>query len=248
MRKIKSNFLGMSLSLLLITVVTAALLSMVYNVTKDPIEELKEITLTEGVKRVITSNIEGEIEIEDPLFKNGFEFYRAYGAKGQFLGTAVKSTDKNGYGGNIVVLVGFSPDGTILGYELLEHSETPGLGDQADEWFKIKSEKKTDKRSKMGTLFFGRQDPAGNHNIIGLNPGKNNLTLSKDGGEIDAITASTITSRAFLRAIVSAYNVLDGHETIDVESGATACIEEPTVPFADTVNIISKINQVEIDE
>lgn len=248
MRKIKSNFLGMSLSLLLITVVTAALLSMVYDVTKDPIEELKEITLTEGVKRVIVSNIEGEIEIKEPLLKNGFEFYRAYGAEGQFLGTAVKSTDKNGYGGNIVVLVGFSSDGTILGYELLEHSETPGLGDQAGEWFKIKSDRETDKRSKMGTLFFGLKDPAGNHNIIGLNPGKNNLTLNKDGGEIDAITASTITSRAFLRAIVSAYNVLDSHATIDVESGATIYSEEPTELFADTIKIISKNNQVDRDE
>lgn len=99
-------------------------------------------------------------------------------------GTAVQSTDPNGFGGNLKVLVGFNADGDILGYTVLEHAETPGLGAKAGEWFQ---------KGQPGC-------------IIGKNPGKSNFTVSKDGGDIDAITASTITSRAFLRAVQQAYN------------------------------------------
>jgi electron transport complex protein RnfG len=59
----------------------------------------------------------------------------------------------------------------------------------------------------------------GNGNIIGKNPGKNNLTVTKDGGEVDAITAATISSRAFLNAIATAYNTYKG--TNDAVSSAT---------------------------
>ena len=53
-----------------------------------------------------------------------------------------------------------------------------------------------------------------------MSPAKNNMTVSKDGGEVDAITASTITSRAFLRAVNMAYEAL-GKAEVDGESGAT---------------------------
>ena len=91
------------------------------------------------------------------------------------------------------MLVGFNTDGDILGYTVLEHAETPGLGAKAGEWFQDK--------------------------IIGMNPGTNNFTVSKDGGEVDAITASTITSRAFLRAIQNAYDKIIAGQ--DVTSGAS---------------------------
>jgi electron transport complex protein RnfG len=53
---------------------------------------------------------------------------------------------------------------------------------------------------------------------VGKNPGKVNFTVSKDGGDIDAITASTITSRAFLLAIKNAY---DNVCVTDANTGAT---------------------------
>ena len=138
------------------------------------------------------------------------------------LGTAVKSTDGNAFGGNLVVLVGFNPKGDILGYEVLEHSETPGLGAQASTWFKQKNDTVVSGQSPLATLFFGAAGKQGNHNIIGMNPSKDNLTVSKDGGDVDAITASTITSRAFLRTVVNAYNALYGdHAVTDGTSSAT---------------------------
>ena len=113
-------------------------------------------------------------------------------------GTAVQSTDPNGFGGNLKVLVGFNAAGDILGYTVLEHAETPGLGAKAGDWFQ---------KGQPGC-------------IVGLNPAKSNLTVSKDGGDIDAITASTITSRSFLRAVQQAYNTLSACN--DSQTGATA--------------------------
>jgi electron transport complex protein RnfG len=48
----------------------------------------------------------------------------------------------------------------------------------------------------------------GKGNVIGKNPANDNLTVSKDGGEVDAITAATISSRCFLKALNSAYGLI----------------------------------------
>jgi len=87
---------------------------------------------------------------------------------------------------------------------VLEQKETPGLGTKMVDWFK------TDK---------------GNQNVRGKNPVTNKLTVNKDGGEVDAITAATISSRAFLDAVHNAYNAYaknsDAPGIMDGESGAT---------------------------
>jgi electron transport complex protein RnfG len=101
------------------------------------------------------------------------------------------------------VLVGFDPEGKILGYTLLEHAETPGLGAKADKWFQ-KGEK---------------------GDIIGKSPAEP-LTVSKDGGQVDAITASTITSRAFLLAVNNAYNAYKVAPVADTETGATKQVKK----------------------
>ena len=111
-------------------------------------------------------------------------------------GTAIKITDPKGFGGALTVMVGLAQDGTILGYKVLESSETPGLGAKAQDWFQ---------KGKKG-------------DVIGRQAG--NLTVSKDGGEVDAITASTITSRAFLRCINEAYKTLS-ESSADGQSGAS---------------------------
>ncbi len=130
-----------------------------------------------------------------------FVVYQTKDAQGKDLGAAVESTTM-GFGGNLKVLVGFNPEGKILGYTLLEHSETPGLGAKADQWFQ---------KGHKG-------------DIIGKDP-KEPLTVSKDGGQVDAITASTITSRAFLKAVNQAYNAYKV-TPVDAESGATKQVKE----------------------
>lgn len=94
-------------------------------------------------------------------------------------------------------MVGFNPDGTIANYSVLEHKETPGLGSKMDTWFT---------KNNKG-------------DVVGKNPGTNGLKVSKDGGEVDAITAATISSRAFLDAINRAAAGLAG--SADATSGAT---------------------------
>jgi major membrane immunogen (membrane-anchored lipoprotein) len=79
-------------------------------------------------------------------------------------------------------MVGFDSTGTILNYTVLKHKETPGLGSKMPEWFRN-----------------------GSGNIIGLNPGNDKVWVSKDGGQVDGITAATISSRAFLEAVNRAY-------------------------------------------
>ncbi len=112
-------------------------------------------------------------------------------------GTAVRASDPKGFGGELSVLVGLSESGTILGYEVMKSQETPGLGAKATEWFQ---------KGNRG-------------DIIGKQAGA--LSVTKDGGEVDAITASTITSRAFLRCINKAYAALGTQEQSDAQSGAS---------------------------
>lgn len=132
-----------------------------------------------------------ELNVETPeALDNGSIIYRTD------KGVAVQATDPNGFGGKLTVLVGFNKDGLIQGYRVLETAETPGLGAKAGEWFQ---------EGQKG-------------NIIGKQAG--NLTVSKDGGEVDAITASTITSRAFLRCVNSAYEALSSHPE-DGQTGAS---------------------------
>ncbi len=126
----------------------------------------------------------------------GVTFFGALTAEGEIVAYCAEGSDPNGFGGKLTVLVGFDNKGAVQGYRVLESAETPGLGAKAGEWFQ---------KGQKG-------------DIIGMSPEKNNMTVSKDGGEVDAITASTITSRAFLRCVNAAYEALAAE---DAQSGAT---------------------------
>lgn len=174
-----------------IAIVAAGVLASVNAVTAPQIEKINAENLAAGIKAVMGSD---DIKVSEPWDVDALTAYDISDQQGNLLGKAVVTTE-NGFGGPLKVLVGFNTEGDILGYTVLEHQETPGLGAKAGEWFQDK--------------------------IIGMNPSKNNFTVSKDGdgGEVDAITASTITSRAFLRAIQNAYDkVIAGQ---DATSGAT---------------------------
>lgn len=201
MKKLSSSLLNMVVVLTLIAIVAGGILAYVNSMTAPQIAKINEEKLNAGIKEVMGG---GEVTVySDTTFTstiNGkektFVVYQVNDAQGSPLGNAVQ-TSENGFGGNLKVLVGFDQSGTILGYTILEHSETPGLGAKAGLWF--------------------QKDGKGN--IIGKNPGECNFTVSKDGGDVDAITASTITSRAFLLAIKNAYDEI--YVKADGASGAT---------------------------
>lgn len=172
MEKLQSSFKNMVLSLVTISVVAAAALAGVYIMTLENINAQKRAK-QEAAKLAVLNGQEG---------------------------TAIE-TAVDGFGGQFRVMVGFDAEGNILGYEILEHQETPGLGSHMTHWFK------------------NAEKP--NQNIIGRKAG--NLTVSKDGGDVDAITAATITSRAFLKAINQAHAEFQGTEAV---SGASQLNKE----------------------
>ena len=221
MKKLESNIMNMALVLTLIAVVAAGLLAWVNNVTTGPIEAINNATIENGIKSVILGDRDIKFTVEAPMERDGFVFHNVNDMNGNRIGTAVESTDKNGFGGNLKVMVGFDPEGVILGYTVLEHSETPGLGAQADGWFRQKSAEVKEQPVVLNVLL-GTPEKPGNHNIIGMNPGDDLMTVSKDGGQVDAITASTITSKAFLRAVNAAYKAVFGYTAADAVSGASS--------------------------
>ncbi len=202
MKKLKSSLVNMVLVLTGVAVVMGGVLAAVNSLTSCPIEQQKEKALADGIKTVMAcDNL--NVAKTDTVRQNDakgkelvYIIYQTQDADGNDLGAAVESTTM-GFGGDLKVLVGFNAEGDILGYTLLEHAETPGLGAKADQWFQ--SGQKGD--------------------IIGKNPAEA-LAVSKDGGQIDAITASTITSRAFLRAVNNAYNAYKA-TPVDGTTGAT---------------------------
>ena len=176
----KSTFGNMVLALGAVCLVCSALLGTVYAVTKAPIEasELQKVNAAIAAVTPAFDNVPSEAV----QAVEGGEIYTATNG-GQTVGYAIKVTT-GGFGGPLTLMVGFTPDGTVYNTSVVSHSETPGLG------AKIVDE-----------------NIAPREQVKGKSPATNNLSVKKDGGEIDAITASTITSRAFLKGVNAAYEV-----------------------------------------
>ena len=189
MAKLKSSFINMLLSLTVITSVAAAALAGVYTLTADPIAQASAKKQQAAIMDVLPKI--DSMRVADAEVVNGLTLYKAYVGE-DWVGTAVEaSTEGNKnmpFGGTFKLMVGFDQVGNVVNYVVLEQAETPGLG------------------ALMTTWFCNAEKPG--QNIIGKNPATSDLTVRKDGGDVDAITASTITSRAFLEVVVRAYNAI----------------------------------------
>ena len=199
MAKLESTFRNMVLSLVSISVVAAVALAGVFLLTSANIENQKAQKQQKAIMDVLPQKGEGAV-IADPEKVGDVVIYRAT-KDGKEIGAAVQVSEM-GFGGAQKLMVGFDAEGKIVDYAVLEHQETPGLGDKIVFWFKD--------TKKQGQNILGRE--------------AKNLTVSKDGGEVDAITAATISSRAFLRAINKAYAAYMG--SADAHSGATKQVKE----------------------
>lgn len=191
MKKLKSSLLNMAVVLTVISIIAGGALAYINEVTAEPIRAINEKNLNDGIKKVVLGTADGELTVQKVDTVGDVVIYATD------KGAAVQATT-GGFGGELKVLVGFDAEGAVKGYTILAHSETPGLGAKAETWFQ---------KGAKG-------------DIIGKNPSTCNLTVSKDGGDVDAITASTITSRAFLKAVQSAYNAYVKQST-DGETGAS---------------------------
>ena len=194
MAKLESSFKNMVLSLVSISVVAAVALAGVFLLTSSRIESEKQKKQQQAIMDVLPQKGAGA-EIAAPEQVGEVTIYRAT-KDGKEIGAAVEVSEM-GFGGLQKIMVGFDPEGKIIDYAILDQQETPGLGDHIVDWFK-------------------NADKPG-QNIIGRKAGE--FKVSKDGGDVDAITAATISSKAFLRAINKAYKAYMGDA--DAHSGAS---------------------------
>lgn len=199
-KKKESTLINMLLALFVITAVAGGVLGLVYGVTEDTIKLDKERRNQEAIEAVLKDPsitidslepktvfiIDTVFDKEDPSIikqtdTTWFPVTFAYNNNHVFQGMAVK-TSEGGFGGKIELMVGFTANGIISGISVIPpHSETPGLGANMNTEWKDQ---------------FNGKDPA-----------TYNLKVKQDKGDVDAITAATITSRAFTKAVAKAYKV-----------------------------------------
>jgi Na+-translocating ferredoxin:NAD+ oxidoreductase subunit G len=203
MKKLESTFKNMVLVLSGISIFAAGALGLVNDMTKEPIR-LAELAGQEAAIRKVTPAFDNSpVKEQYPLVTPEGDSITCYPAKknGRLVGVAIKSYSSKGYGGRMEIMVGLKTDGSIFNYSVLKHAETPGLGSKMNEWFR------TDKNKQS---------------VLGLNPGKDKVWVAKDGGDVDAITAATISSRAFLDAVDRAYRSYMNSENVRVDAQSAA--------------------------
>lgn len=184
MSKKKDTFINMLVSLFAITIISGFSLGYVNELTVGPIEKGKIERKVNALKLVLPTFDNNPVEdvqlIKSPLAKDSVEVYPAF-SNNQFVGAAIIGSTEKGFSGLIKIMVGFKPNGTIQNIVVLEQKETPGLG----------TKMKDDKYLAQ----YRDQDPS-----------TYNLKVTKDGGDVDALTGATITSRAFGEAVQMAYD------------------------------------------
>jgi electron transport complex protein RnfG len=207
--KKESTFKSMVLTLFLVTLFASSALALIYQVTKGPIAEAIRLKKANAIGEVVPAfdNDPGTELKKLAVDGDTLYFYRAWKA-GKVNGIAVESFSRKGFGGLIKVMVGFLPDGTLNKVVVLDHAETPGLGDKMEE----------------GKSFDKSSGESWTTQFEGKNPGNFSLRVKQDNGDVDAITAATITSRAFCDAVQRAYDgLLEVTDELDIDaiSGST---------------------------
>ena len=179
---VKSSFKNMTICLFAICVVCSSLLAGVYALTKEPIDAAARAKNEAAIKEVLPSSAVS-IEQERTVDFEGatYTYNLAYDQQGNTVGCAINVAPV-GFGGPIMIKVGFDANGVICNTKVLSQAETPGLGAKCVE-------------------------PAFAEQFKGWNPSQKKLAVKKDGGDVDAITASTITSRAYADGLALASKV-----------------------------------------
>lgn len=184
MAKKESTFGNMVITLIVVTFVAAALLGSVYSVTKEPIRLAELRKKNEAIEAVAPEfdNVPSEDFYKVEADGDSLTLYRVR-MNDSVVATAVETFTNNGFSGLFRLMVGFRPDGSIIDIAVIEHMETPGLGDKMEQ-----------DKSDFHVQFQGKD------------PSDFKLMVKKDNGDVDAITASTISSRAYCEAVQRAYD------------------------------------------
>ena len=181
---VKSSFKNMTVCLFAICIVCSSLLAGVYALTKEPIDAAAKAKNEAAIMEVLPA---GAVTIEEERTVDfdgaSYTYNLAYDQQGNTVGCAV-NVSPVGFGGPIVIKVGFDANGVICNTKVLSQAETPGLGAKCVE-------------------------PEFSEQFKGWNPSAKKLAVKKDGGDVDASTASTITSRAYADGLALAVNVFE---------------------------------------
>ena len=184
MAKKESTLFNMVSSLVVVTLVASTALGYVYELTKGPIAEAKLAKKIRAIDEVV---LEYDNHPVDEMYMisvaGSADSLEVYPAKkeGKLVASAIRTYSPKGYGGDVWLMIGLLPDGSINQISVLEHKETPGLG------------------TKMSNDDFKNQ-------FIGKDPSTFMLKVEKDGGNVDALSGATISSRAFSQATQKAYD------------------------------------------
>ena len=186
MKKLESSFKNMVISLTSISIVLAGLLAFVYMKTKEPIAQAERQKQESAIRVVVPEFNNNPTEEKFKVEIADGDSLTVFPAKQdeKTVGFAIEANTQKGFSGEIKIMVGFDNDGVIKNFSVLKHAETPGLGAKMQEWFS------------------NTERP--NQNVINRK-WNSDIKVKKDGGEIDAITAATITSRAFIDAFNRAH-------------------------------------------
>lgn len=174
-----------------ICIMVSGILALVNQVTSEPIAKA-EIEAKVTAIRAVTPAFDNNpfTELQRVLPEGETDSLTVYPAKkaGKLVGFAIESYTLKGFSGLIRTMIGFDAEGKLIDFAVLQHAESPGLGSRIYEWYHEKSE------------------TGGIRDLRGLDMKTvSPLTVSKDGGKVDAITAATISSRAFLDAVNRAW-------------------------------------------
>jgi electron transport complex protein RnfG len=184
----KDTLLNMFVALFVICIVAGGVLGIVFNATKDPIAAAENAKRTAAIKNVLPDfKTLKTVNVKSAMEDAEIPFHLAYDADNNFIGAAVETFTNKGFSGNISLMVGILADGTVKNISVLQHAETPGLG------------------SKMEEESFKNQ-------FNDKNPASFNFSVKKDGGDVDAITAATISSRAFCDAVNRALSTFENNK------------------------------------
>ena len=179
---VKSSFKNMTVCLFAICIVCSSLLAGVYALTKEPIDAAAKAKNEAAIKEVLPETAVAIEEERTVDFEGASYAYNlAYDEVGNVVGCAINVAPV-GFGGPIAIKVGFDINGVIWNTKVLSQAETPGLGAKCVE-------------------------PSFSEQFKGWNPAEKKLSVKKDGGDVDAITASTITSRAYADGLLLATKV-----------------------------------------
>lgn len=173
--------------LVAVALVTSTAVGYVFSITKGPIKRAQQQKIVNALKEVVPENdVTEEVERVKvyPTDSEEVIVYKSH-KDGEIVGYAVETYTASGYSGVIRLLVGFDSEKNINKVAVISHAETPGLGAKIDE-----------KGSPFVVQFEGKS------------PAEFNMKVKADGGTLDAITASTITSRAYAEAIQRAYDAI----------------------------------------